>query len=101
MTKKSKAACVRKILKLQEAGKIKYQKAGEELAKLIANVPVGEVIETRSGPFQIIDQFSASNSAYKAARIERFVLKPVPRRLSPKQKPSAEPVAVEEEALLP
>ncbi len=78
MNNRTRAALVAAHEKALEKGKAAYQRAEDIFAKLMKGTPVGTPINLpKGGQVAIVDQFAESNSAFKAARVSRFVLKPV------------------------
>jgi hypothetical protein len=78
MTNKQRARLVVAHDKALDKGKAAYQRAEEIFGRLMTDTAVGELITMPDkSQVVIIDQFAESNSAFKAARISRYVLKPV------------------------
>lgn len=93
MTNRQKRSLATQIASLKEKGAKIYKKKDELFQQLLAAVPPGEVITTRHGPFEIVDNFAAKNVGYRPASFHRFELKehkPLPTRPVKAARPQTE-----------
>lgn len=77
MTNRQKKTLILKIQRQAEKARACYQKKDDLLNELLPHLPIGEVIETKSGHFHLIDNFAEKNVGYRASSFHRFELKEV------------------------
>lgn len=99
MNNRKKTSLANRVLSLADKARVIYQKKDHAFEELIKACPIGEVIETKSGRFEIVDNFAARNVGFRPASFHRYELKEV-RAPKAEKKPAAvkpEPVSVPEE----
>ena len=77
MTNRQKKSLIQKIQRQAEKARACYQKKDDLLSELLPHLPVGEIVSTRSGQFQLVDNFAEKNVGYRASSFHRFELKEV------------------------
>ncbi|MEI9894265.1 MAG: hypothetical protein WDN28_10365 [Chthoniobacter sp.] len=97
MNNRKKISLANRVLTLGEKARAIYQKKDALFTQLLDGCAAGDVIETKSGHFEIVDNFAARNVSFRPASFHRFELKEVKIPKLPKK-----PVALKlEEAAHP
>ena len=104
MNNRKKASLANRVLNLTDKARALYQRKDDAFDQLVKACAIGEVIETKSGRFEIVDNFALRNVGFRPASFHRYELKEVraPKTLK-KPVPAAlehTGVAVETELLL-
>jgi hypothetical protein len=88
MNNRKKTSLANRVLSLADKARVLYQKKDHAFEELIKACPIGEVIETKSGRFEIVDNFAARNVGFRPASFHRYELKEV-RAPKAEKKPAA------------
>ncbi|MDR3404971.1 MAG: hypothetical protein P4L99_20880 [Chthoniobacter sp.] len=89
MNNRQKTSLANRVLTLGEKARAIYQKKDDLFTQLLDGCTAGEVIETKSGRFEIVDNFAARNVSFRPASFHRYELKEVKASKLPKK-----PVAI-------
>ncbi len=77
MNNRKKTSLANRVLTLGEKARAIYQKKDDLFGQLLDGCAAGEVIETKSGRFEIVDNFAARNVSFRPASFHRYELKEV------------------------
>ena len=77
MNNRKKTSLANRVLSLTDKARSLYQKKDYFFQQLLDNCAVGDVIETKNGRFEIVDNFAGRNVGYRPASFHRFELKEV------------------------
>jgi len=88
MNNRKKTSLANRVLILGEKARALYQKKDDLFTQLLDGCAAGDVIETKSGRFEIVDNFAARNVSFRPASFHRYELKEVKTPKLPK-KPAA------------
>jgi hypothetical protein len=77
MNNRKKASLANRVLTLADKARVLYQKKDDAFEQLVKACVIGEVIETKSGRFEIVDNFAARNVGFRPASFHRYELKEV------------------------
>lgn len=97
MNNRKKTSLANRVLALADKARVLYQKKDDAFDQLVQACAIGEVIETKSGRFAIVDNFAARNVGFRPASFHRYELKEVRvLRVEKKAAKTATPPPVEE-----
>jgi hypothetical protein len=96
MNNRKKTSLANRVLLLADKARVLYQKKDHAFEELIKACAIGEVIETRIGRFEIIDNFAARNVSFRPASFHRYELKEVRMPKAEKKPTTAKPEPVSE-----
>lgn len=96
MNNRKKASLANRVLTLTDKARALYQKKDDAFEQLVKACAIGEVIETKSGRFEIVDNFAARNVGFRPASFHRYELKEVRVAKVPKKPAVAKEERVEE-----
>ncbi|MEP6672857.1 MAG: hypothetical protein ABJF10_27080 [Chthoniobacter sp.] len=85
MNNRKKISLANRVLILGEKARALYQKKDDFFTQLLVGCRAGEVIETKSGRFEIVDNFAARNVSFRPASFHRYELKEVKTAKLPKK----------------
>ncbi len=77
MNNRKKTSLANRVLTLTDKARALYQKKDDAFEQLVKSCAIGEVIETKSGRFEIVDNFAARNVGFRPASFHRYELKEV------------------------
>lgn len=77
MTNRKKSSLANRVLALSDRARAIYQKKDGAFQELLDACQPGDVIETKQGRFEIVDNFAGRNVGYRPASFHRFELKEV------------------------
>lgn len=100
MNNRKKASLANRVLALTDKARVLYQKKDDAFDQLVKACAIGEVIETKSGRFAIVDNFAARNVGFRPASFHRYELKEVRAPKAEKKPAAAKPERVEEEPVI-
>ena len=91
MNNRKKTSLANRVVSLANKARAIYQKKDELFAQLLNGCVAGDVIETKSGRFEIVDNFAARNVGYRPASFHRYELKEVKAPKLPRKAAAVDP----------
>jgi len=77
MNTRKKASLANRVLTLTDKARVLYQRKDDAFDQLVKACAIGEVIETKSGRFALVDNFAQRNVGFRPASFHRYELKEV------------------------
>lgn len=77
MNNRKKTSLANRVLTLTDKARVLYQRKDDAFDQLVKACAIGEVIETKSGRFELVDNFAQRNVGFRPASFHRYELKEV------------------------